>query len=103
MNITGRITKILEIESGTSKAGKEWSKQGVVIDTGEKFNPLVCISFFGDKLDLLKKVCKEQKVEVGINISSREFNGKWYHSIGGWKINKVGEEKNNDESDDLPF
>ena len=32
--VKGRITKILSIESGTSKAGKEWKKQGFVIDTG---------------------------------------------------------------------
>ena len=34
MQITGKLKTILPLESGTSKSGKEWQKQTVVIDTG---------------------------------------------------------------------
>ena len=44
--VKGKIANILEVESGTSKAGKEWKKQGFVVDTGAQFNPLVCFSYF---------------------------------------------------------
>ena len=37
MEVKGKIVEFLDIESGTSKAGKEWQKQSVVIDTGEEF------------------------------------------------------------------
>ncbi|NQY66825.1 MAG: DUF3127 domain-containing protein, partial [Flavobacteriales bacterium] len=30
LTISGKITQILEVESGTSKAGKEWKKQNFV-------------------------------------------------------------------------
>ena len=35
---------------------------------------------------MLRDFGQGQEVEVGFNISSREFNGKWYHNIDAWKI-----------------
>ena len=50
MEVTGTVLRKLELETGTSKAGKEWKKQSIVIDTGGEFNNEVCVSAFGDKL-----------------------------------------------------
>ncbi len=92
LTVTGKIVNILSIESGTSKAGKEWKKQGFVLDTGAQFNPLVCFSLFGDdKINMLRDFGQGQEVEVAFNISSREFNGKWYHNIDAWKITAAGQ------------
>ena len=89
--VKGRITKVLEVEGGTSKAGKEWKKQGFVIDTGAQYNPEVCFSLFGDdKIAMLRDFGAGQEVEVAFNISSREFNGKYYHNIDAWKITAAG-------------
>jgi len=118
--IKGKINKILSIESGTSKAGKEWKKQGFVIDTGAQYNPEVCFSLFGDdKIEMLKNYSEGQHVEVSFNVSSREFNGKYYHNLDAWKIsnNKIKEipqmegtsnsldnlNISDAEDDDLPF
>lgn len=92
LTITGKIANILAVESGTSKSGKEWKKQGFVLDTGAQFNPLVCFSLFGDdKINMLRDFGQGQEVEVAFNISSREFNGKWYHNIDAWKISAAGQ------------
>jgi hypothetical protein len=115
--IKGKITSILEAESGTSKAGKEWRKQSFVVDTGAQFNPLVCFSLFGDeKINMLRDCGNGQEVEVAFNVSSREFNGKWYHNVDAWKITGAGQGSapSNEapapeidaapaEDDDLPF
>ena len=113
MIVKGRLTQKLEVEKGTSKAGKDWQKQSIVIDNGDQFNPNICISFFGeDKIKMLKGFKEGQEIEVNINLSSREFNGKWYHSIDGWKISagfdseevsKGNINKKQDEPDSLPF
>lgn len=88
LSIKGKLTTILDVESGTSKAGKEWKKQGFVIDNGDQFNPNVCFSLFGDdKIAMLEKFQVGQEIEVSFNLSSREFNGKWYHNIDAWRIN----------------
>ena len=111
LTIKGKIVNILEKESGTSKAGKEWNKQSFVIDTGAEWNPEVCFSLFGDeKIAMLENFAEGQDVDVAFNLSSREFNGKYYHNIDAWKIDLVGEvataPKNDSapaEEDDLPF
>lgn len=88
--IKGKIVKILEVETGTSKAGKEWKKQNFVIDTGNQYNPEVCFQLFGDeKIENFNKYNKVgQEVEVSFNVSSREFKGKYYHNLDAWKVFK---------------
>jgi len=112
LTMTGKIILILEAEKGTSKAGKEWIKQGFVIDNGSQYNPEVCFSLFGDdKTKLLNDLVEGQQVEVSFNISSREFNGKYYHNLDAWKIKAVDALENEpvpaesfgSEEDDLPF
>lgn len=116
--VKGKLTKVLELETGTSKAGKEWKKQGFVIDSGDQFNPEICFSLFGDdKIGMLRNFGPGQEVEVSFNISSREFNGKYYHNLDAWKITGASASSNagqpvsqpsiedapSDEEDDLPF
>jgi hypothetical protein len=89
--VKGRITKVLSIERETSKAGKEWKKQSFVVDTGAQYNPELCFSLFADeKVDMLRNYGEGQEVEVAFNVSSREFNGKYYHNLDAWKINPIG-------------
>lgn len=109
LKVKGSITKILKVEIGTSKAGKEWKKQGFVINTGSEYNPEVCFSLFGDdKVNMLKNYGEGQEVEVAFNVSSREFNGKYYHNLDAWKINAIGPgapaiDNTPAGYDDLPF
>jgi len=114
--ITGKLVKSLDVESGTSKAGKEWKKQSFVIDTGAQYNPEVCFSLFGeDKIAMLEGLNPGTEIEVSFNLSSREYNGKYYHNIDAWRINRAAaavvenmpqaplEASDDDEDDDLPF
>jgi hypothetical protein len=91
LSIEGKLTSILPVESGTSKAGKEWKKQGFVVDTGAQYNPEVCFSLFGDdKIAMLNGLKSGQDIKVEFNLSSREYNGKWFHNVDAWKIDAVG-------------
>ena len=87
LEIKGRIAKVLNTESGTSKAGKHWEKGGFVLDTGADYNPEVCFGCFGDKGMALVSTIKEgQEVNVSFNVSSREYNGKYYTQVDAWKV-----------------
>ena len=111
LKVKGKIVKILEVEKGTSKAGKDWQKQNFVIDTGAKYNPEICFQLFGDeKVDMLRNFGEGQEVQVHFNVSSREYNGRYFHNLDAWKIVKASEEKvspelnkSDVENDDLPF
>lgn len=85
----GKIIQILKAESGVSKAGKEWTKQEFVIETEDQFPKKICFTLFGDKVSLLSGLSENTEVEVSFNVESRDFNGKWYHNINAWKIDRV--------------
>lgn len=89
LSVKGKVQQILQTQSGTSKAGKEWSKQEFVIETDEQYPKNVCFTLFGDKVSLLNGVSAGEEVEVSFNVESREYNGRWFHNINAWKIDKV--------------
>ena len=89
MQVKGKIQQILKSESGVSRAGNEWKKQEFVIDTIEQFPRKICFTLFNDKLSLINGLANGDEVEVSFNIESREFNGKWFHNINAWKIDKA--------------
>ena len=127
MEVRGKLVKILDLETGTSKAGKEWQKQTVVIDTGGEFNNIIAVSAFGkDKIKHLNKLDVGMTVAILCNVYSREYKGKYYHNIYGYhftqqsynpEINKAVDEELNGridmdrqdqkfvtpEDNDLPF
>ena len=119
MEIRGKVKTILPLESGTSKAGKEWQKQTIVIDSGDEFNNLTAVSAFGeDKIKHLNKLDIGMTVAILCNVYSREYKGKYYHNIDGYhfsqqsdnnEINKVVDEELNGRIDmdrqdqNLPF
>ena len=111
LKMTGEILKVLEVEKGTSKAGKEWQKVNFVLSTGNDYNPEVAFQIFGEeKVENFLKFNKVgQKVDVSFNLSSREYNGRYFHNLDAWKVFKaedsVAEEgpKEDVNSDKLPF
>jgi hypothetical protein len=108
MEVTGTVLRKLELETGTSKAGKEWQKQSIVIDTGNDFNNEICVSAFGDKLKQMNKLEIGMEVSVLCNVYSREYNGRYFHNIDGYfftnQSNKSSDKiKNGEAEEDMPF
>ncbi len=91
MQVKGNLIQILKPESGVSKAGKEWKKQDFVIETNEQFPKKVCFTLFGDKISLLEGFSEGMELEVYFSVESRDFNGKWYHNINAWKIERASD------------
>lgn len=110
MELKGKIIKTLKLESGVSKAGKEWQKQSVVIDTGEDFNNIVCVSAFGDKVNKISNLEEGTNLTILCNVYSREYKGRYYHNIDGYsfKVNSKASLSDNgmvsfDDDENLPF
>tara|TARA_R110000744_G_scaffold299768_1_gene409133 strand:+ start:356 stop:694 length:339 start_codon:yes stop_codon:yes gene_type:complete len=112
MDVKGTVTLICKEESGISKSEKVWRKQVIVVDTGAEYNPEIAVQAFGDdKIKDLNKLSVGDDVLIKCNVSSREYNGKYFHNIDGyWFAKKTPETAmpaevvaENDESDDLPF
>ncbi len=110
MKVTGKITKVLDTQKGTSAAGKEWQKLSFILETTEDYNNLYCFDVFGDeKVEQFLKFNKVgQDVDVSFNVQTNEYKGKYYTSLQSWKIFKAearetAPEVAQEEADDLPF
>ena len=105
MEIKGKLVQKLERETGVSKSGKTWEKQSILVEqSGTDYNKEVAISFFGDKIKKIRDIQEGSDVSVSINLSSREYNGKYFHNIDGWFIAELGQETVAPINDDsLPF
>jgi len=89
MEVSGKIIAVLPPQGGMSKAGREWKKQEYVLETHDSFPRKVKFDFFGDRVDQFKLNIGDE-VTVSFDIESREFNGRWYTDIRGWKAEKSG-------------
>ena len=84
MEITGKLIKKFDIESGISKAGKEWNKQSILIEQNAEFNKEVVVSAFGERIKNIKNLQEGDNLKVLCNVYSREYNGRYFHNIDGY-------------------
>lgn len=91
MEVTGKIIRKFELQKGVSKAGNEWQKQLYLIEVNEnnsQYPKQFVFDFFGNRIN-------ENPLEVGdtvtlsFDIESREFNGRWYTDVRGWRAVKT--------------
>lgn len=87
MEIKGRIIHVLPLQEGVSKAGNQWKKQEYVLETTDQYPKKVCFDLFGDKADQYRAEIGDD-VTLSFDIESREYNGRWFTSIRGWKLEK---------------
>ena len=102
MKLKGKFKTLLKKETGTGKTGKQWEKQSFILDTGSEYNSEICIATFGENIEKLQNIKEGNEIEVSVNISSKEFNGKYYHNISAWKID-TQEGNTETKENDLPF
>lgn len=88
MEIKGKITVVLPERSGTSKAGNPWRTREYVLETLDTYSKKVHFDFFGDKADQFPLNVGDI-ITLSFDIESREYQGRWFTSIRGWKAEKL--------------
>ena len=93
MELEGRIVRKLNVQSGTSARGA-WAKQEFIFEYQEGNYPSqVCMNVWGeDKVKDLERYQVGDKVKVSFNLSSREFNGRWYTDVRAWRIESAAQQ-----------
>jgi hypothetical protein len=87
MELKGKVIAITAMEKGMGANGKEWNKLTVVIEeqTGQ-YPKKQAIVFMNEKAKEADAIKLGAYLTVQINIESREYNGKWYTDVKGWKF-----------------
>ena len=85
MEFQGIVKQVLPLESGVSKSGNQWSKASVIFDvtTNPQYPKLVKVSNM-KKADDFAKLTPGTKVNLKVEIESREYNGRWYTEVNAW-------------------
>jgi hypothetical protein len=97
IEIKGTVETILEIQEFASG----FKKRTIVIDTGGKYPQKVAVDFAKEKINLLDSLTNGQEVTIGVNIRGNEYNGKYYVSLAGWKVDAGSVPMEDDQS--IPF
>ena len=87
MEVTGKIKKILEVQTFSSG----FTKQELILLTQEQYPQTLCIEFLQDKVNLLSNYNEGDEVKISINLRGREWVNpegvtKYFNSITGWRI-----------------
>ena len=86
MEISGKIFKVMPLESGEGKNGT-WKKQLLVIEIENgKYSKKVATTLWNDLTD--NTFQEGAEISIEFDVESREYNGKWYTDVKAWKINK---------------
>ena len=91
LELAGRIARKMNVQTGTSARGA-WSKQELIFEYQEgSFPSQICMNVWGDdKVKDLEKYQVGDKVKISFNLSSREYNGRWYTDVRAWRIEPAG-------------
>ena len=83
--ITGKIIDIPELQSGEGKNGT-WRRQEFAIQIDDReYTKEVAFTIWGDKIDDFH-IALDQQVAVVFDVSSRNYNGKWYTTLKPLRI-----------------
>ena len=85
VELTGRITQILPLEQGVSKAGNSWRKQVFILETQDQYPRKVAISLLNDNIDKFP-LQVGAVVTANLDIESREWGSKWYTEVRAWQV-----------------
>jgi len=117
--IIGKI--IILGDTVTVGSAGTFRKRTLVIETDEQYKQTIPVDFVQDKCDVLNNYGIGDSVKVSINIRGNEYQGKYFCSLQGWRIEKtviqsptqayeakhktthVAQPITNEEDDDLPF
>ncbi len=89
MKISGKITKVMPLQEGTSQQGAQWRKLTIVVmedDPSIMFPNEMALDLFNDKIPSTP-LSVGQHVEVYFGVRTREYNGRVFNDLNVFKFN----------------
>ena len=83
--ITGKIIVLRETQQITDT----FKKREVVIKTPGEYPQTIPVNFMQDKVSLLDNFSVGEEVSVSYDLRGREYNGKYFSEVVGWKIESL--------------
>lgn len=84
-DLVGTVKQIGEVQTFASGFTK---REVVVSDDDQRFPQELAFSFARDRAKMLDAVAVGDRVKVSFDIRGREYNGRHYTDLSGWRIEK---------------
>ena len=84
LKITGFVKELMDEQSGQSSHG-DWRKREFILTTEGDYPKQICMVQWGDNIDKVT-IGVGEKITASIDISSREYNDRWYTDVKAWKV-----------------
>ena len=88
MDISGKVIQILPKQTGAGKNGP-WEKQDYVVEIQGTYPKKVCFNLWGAKISQFD-IKEGEFINIGVDIESREYQGRWYTDVRAWKVERPG-------------
>ncbi len=85
--LTGTVTEIFEEQTFGSGFNK---REFVISDDADKYPQLIKFECVKEKVELVSKLNKGDKVKVTFDIRGREWQGKYFVNLAAWKVEAQG-------------
>lgn len=87
----GQIVEMGEIEIGTSKAGKDWTKREVLVRHEDGQYPKeVLITCMNASCDALDQFNVGDMVLIDAHVESRKSDsGRYFTNVNGWRVSRA--------------
>ncbi len=95
--LTGKVKLVQDPQTFSSGFTKR--EMVVTVEDG-KYSQDINLEFLQDKVSLLDSVSEGQKIKVFFDIRGREYNGRYFNNLVGWKIET--EESATDDQPPIP-
>lgn len=82
MELKGTVHDILNIQEVNDK----FSKQTVILKTDGEHPQYIPIDFINKNIRIVDNLMPSQYITVHINLNGKEYNGKYFVNIIGWKV-----------------
>ena len=89
LKITGFVKELMDEQSGQSSHG-DWRKREFILTTEGDYPKQICMVQWGDNIDKVI-IGVGEKITASIDISSREYNDRWYTDVKVWKVERAPE------------
>lgn len=96
--LTGKVKLVQEPQTFASG----FTKREVVVTVEDGRYPQdINLEFLQDKVSLLDSVSEGQEIKVSFDIRGREYNGKYFNNLVGWKVEVLGAAEAAPEEEDF--
>lgn len=86
MKETMKFQGLAATTEGVSAQGNPWRKTYAIFETIGDHPRTIAVMCFNDMCQRAAELVKGGVYEVNADITSREFNGKWYTDVKAWGI-----------------